>query len=112
MGQLEGQYLGTFGPLRWSAGGGRVVADSRQRSRPAFGIKREETQGERRLSHGERGADPTLDLTARLGYADVDIERKDNQGESVEGAQRGMETLTPGVGVIWQPTTSCACARP
>ncbi len=82
VGQIEGQYQGAFGPLQLVAGAGRAVADARlRRSSDEFGRFVDETarrQGERHLSHGEPGADPALDLTARLGYADVDIEPKDD----------------------------------
>ena len=45
---------------------------------------------------------PTLDLTARFGYADVNTETKDTIPPGFED-QTGMEGITPGVGVIWQP---------
>ncbi len=105
VGQLEAQYLGTFGPLRVVAGAGRVVADSKLHDPSLLNPK---TRQERRASDVYLAASlavtQTLDVTARLGYADVDIEFKDNQGESFDGDQTGTETLTPGVGVIWQAT--------
>jgi tetratricopeptide (TPR) repeat protein len=104
VGQLEAQYLGSFGPLDVVAGAGRVVADSKVNDPAAF---RPDTSGELRASDVYLTASmalmPTLDVTARLGYADVDVELKDNQGESFRGEETGTETLTPGVGVIWQP---------
>ena len=103
-GQIEGQYLGTFGPLHLVAGAGREVADIRLRisaddfppNRGRDNVRASDVY----LSAG-LGLTPTLDLTARFGYADVNIESKGEEGGAED--QTGMSGLTPGVGAIWQP---------
>jgi hypothetical protein len=104
VGQLEAQYLGAFGPMRVVAGAGRVIADIRNHD-PGLFVP--DTREERRASDVYLTANvtlgPGLDVTSRLGYADIDLEQKDKQGESVPGGHTGMETATPGLGVIWQP---------
>jgi len=105
VGQLEGQYLGVFGPLRLVGGAG--WADSNERFRETVegeaspDIRTEVTSGDVYLV-GSSALSPTVDLTARLGYANVDIEDK----EELAKDQRGMKGLTPGVGVVWRPVDS------
>jgi outer membrane receptor protein involved in Fe transport len=100
--QVEAQYLGAFGPLRVIAGAGRAVADSRDRDSDT-GEGREERRSSDIYLTASLEVASSLDVTARLGYADVDIEPKDDQGESFDREQTGMGTLTPGLGAIWQP---------
>ena len=113
VGQLEGQYLGAFGPLRLVAGAGRAVADSRKRLVRLRAERSQMTRTEVRASDvyltASLALTPTLDLTARLGYADVDIETKDDRRSS--RTRRAWRALTPGVGVIWQPIDCRAPAR-
>jgi outer membrane receptor protein involved in Fe transport len=47
---------------------------------------------------------PGLDLTARLGYADVTSEdQADQEAGGTLDDETGMSGLTPGLGLIWQP---------
>jgi tetratricopeptide (TPR) repeat protein len=96
--QVEGQYLGSFGPWRWVAGAGRAVADSRD-SEVGFEDVREKSTANDIYAIANLALNPTLELAARMGYADVDNEEKEEDFRD----QVGTETLTPGVGAIWQP---------
>ncbi|MGH6916174.1 MAG: TonB-dependent receptor domain-containing protein, partial [Geminicoccaceae bacterium] len=105
VGQIEAQYLGTFGPLRLIAGAGGAVADSKRVERFQDGSRRrrddEITAADGYLT-ANLALTPTLDLSARVGYADVEVK----QGVNIERGgidQVGMAGLTPAVGAIWRP---------
>jgi tetratricopeptide (TPR) repeat protein len=104
VGQIEGQYLGAFGPWRLVAGVGRAVADIRERSaQQAMPFRRdwEKVRAGDVYLTANLALTQTLDLAARLGYADVDIESTGDEGGAED--QTSMAGLTPGAGVIWQP---------
>jgi tetratricopeptide (TPR) repeat protein len=103
VGQLEGQYLGAFGPLRLVGGAGWTHSHERFRQfeegeEPIPDIRTRVTAGDVYLI-GSMALSPTLDLTGRLGYANVNIERED---EGLDD-DTGMLGLTPGWGLIWRP---------
>jgi tetratricopeptide (TPR) repeat protein len=107
--QIEGQYLGTFGPLRLVAGAGRAVVDGRRvdtnNARPPASRRQrqdDDVDANNVYLTATWAVSPTLDVTGRVGYADVDIDlgvnREHGGFDSV-----GMESFTPGIGMIWQP---------
>ena len=85
VGQLEAQYLGVFGSLRLVGGAGWAESSERFReSEEGFAfpdVRSEVTAGDVYLT-GSLALSPTLDLTARLGYANVESEDKEDQEET------------------------------
>ena len=92
--QFEAQYIGAFGLWRVVGGADRAVADARDRQVVGTGAlsnnKFRATATNLYLYLGRTVA-RTLDITASLGYADVDT-----QGTGTAG-------ITPALGIIWQP---------
>ncbi len=100
--QLEAQYLGEFGSLRLVGGAGGVGSDGRTREsedgEPFPKRQHNITAGDIYLT-ANLALSPALDLTTRLGYADVSIESKQEGGQD----EIGTAGLTPGFGFIWRP---------
>jgi tetratricopeptide (TPR) repeat protein len=96
--QVEGQYLGAFGHGRWVAGAGLAQADSKD-SEVGFDDMREKSTASNIYAVANLAVGPTLELVARMGYAEIDNREKE-EGSS---DRTDTETLTPGIGAIWQP---------
>jgi tetratricopeptide (TPR) repeat protein len=104
IGQLEAQYIGVFGPARLVLGAGRALTDQESRDLQLFPGRR---PSETNPPNSANATDvylvtdwalaPSLDLSLRLGYDDVDL----NNERSRRGT--GMAAFTPGIGMIWQP---------